>query len=170
MVVTVDNCYGEFTEDREPCAVGADLCMGSLIKNPGEWFCLAEARRGLTSVCSCSPLLSSDDLTAAHLCTHTLNFHLIATRSLLFNRRWHHRSRRWLRGRHSCIDRSSGRQASCPWYRSRCWLHSWHYAAHVVSRCVSVAKLSAMRLFVLRNGRCDVNRVCLVALRAGVRL
>lgn len=34
-LVLVDNCYGEFTEELEPCAVGADLCMGSLIKNPG---------------------------------------------------------------------------------------------------------------------------------------
>ncbi len=33
--VMVDNCYGEFVEDREPCAVGADLIVGSLIKNPG---------------------------------------------------------------------------------------------------------------------------------------
>lgn len=33
--VVVDNCYGEFTETREPVAVGADLMMGSLIKNPG---------------------------------------------------------------------------------------------------------------------------------------
>lgn len=31
----VDNCYGEFIEDREPTAVGADLIAGSLIKNPG---------------------------------------------------------------------------------------------------------------------------------------
>lgn len=31
----VDNCYGEFVEDREPLAVGADLVAGSLIKNPG---------------------------------------------------------------------------------------------------------------------------------------
>lgn len=31
----VDNCYGEFIEDREPLAVGADLIAGSLIKNPG---------------------------------------------------------------------------------------------------------------------------------------
>ncbi len=31
----VDNCYGEFIEDREPPAVGADLIAGSLIKNPG---------------------------------------------------------------------------------------------------------------------------------------
>lgn len=33
--VVVDNCYGEFTETREPCAVGADMVIGSLIKNPG---------------------------------------------------------------------------------------------------------------------------------------
>ncbi|MDC0834673.1 aluminum resistance family protein [Leptolyngbya valderiana BDU 20041] len=34
-VCFVDNCYGEFVEDREPTAVGADLMAGSLIKNPG---------------------------------------------------------------------------------------------------------------------------------------
>lgn len=33
--VVVDNCYGEFTEAREPTAVGADMIIGSLIKNPG---------------------------------------------------------------------------------------------------------------------------------------
>lgn len=33
--VVVDNCYGEFVETREPPAVGADLAIGSLIKNPG---------------------------------------------------------------------------------------------------------------------------------------
>ena len=31
----VDNCYGEFTELREPSEVGADMIVGSLIKNPG---------------------------------------------------------------------------------------------------------------------------------------
>ncbi len=35
VVVFVDNCYGEFVEDMEPCHVGADLMAGSLIKNPG---------------------------------------------------------------------------------------------------------------------------------------
>jgi cystathionine beta-lyase family protein involved in aluminum resistance len=34
-VCFVDNCYGEFIEDREPTEVGADLIAGSLIKNPG---------------------------------------------------------------------------------------------------------------------------------------
>lgn len=33
--VVIDNCYGEFVETKEPCAVGADLVIGSLIKNPG---------------------------------------------------------------------------------------------------------------------------------------
>lgn len=33
--VVVDNCYGEFVEDIEPTAVGADMIIGSLIKNPG---------------------------------------------------------------------------------------------------------------------------------------
>lgn len=31
----VDNCYGEFVERLEPSDVGADMCVGSLIKNPG---------------------------------------------------------------------------------------------------------------------------------------
>ena len=35
LVVMVDNCYGEFVEAIEPSDVGADLCVGSLIKNPG---------------------------------------------------------------------------------------------------------------------------------------
>ncbi|NUU62838.1 methionine gamma-lyase family protein [Paenibacillus agri] len=35
IIVFVDNCYGEFTEELEPTQVGADLIAGSLIKNPG---------------------------------------------------------------------------------------------------------------------------------------
>lgn len=31
----VDNCYGEFTDIKEPTHVGADIIAGSLIKNPG---------------------------------------------------------------------------------------------------------------------------------------
>lgn len=34
-LIVVDNCYGEFCEEREPTQVGADLLAGSLIKNPG---------------------------------------------------------------------------------------------------------------------------------------
>lgn len=35
IIVMVDNCYGEFTDVLEPSDVGADLTVGSLIKNPG---------------------------------------------------------------------------------------------------------------------------------------
>ncbi len=35
VICMVDNCYGEFTETLEPSDVGADLVVGSLIKNPG---------------------------------------------------------------------------------------------------------------------------------------
>ena len=35
VICMVDNCYGEFVEITEPAEVGADLCVGSLIKNPG---------------------------------------------------------------------------------------------------------------------------------------
>lgn len=35
VIVFVDNCYGEFTEETEPTAAGADLIAGSLIKNCG---------------------------------------------------------------------------------------------------------------------------------------
>ena len=35
LTVMVDNCYGEFTETLEPSDVGADMTVGSLIKNPG---------------------------------------------------------------------------------------------------------------------------------------
>ncbi len=33
--IFVDNCYGEFVEKREPSEAGADVCVGSLIKNAG---------------------------------------------------------------------------------------------------------------------------------------
>lgn len=35
VICMVDNCYGEFVETREPSDVGADMIVGSLIKNPG---------------------------------------------------------------------------------------------------------------------------------------
>ena len=34
-IIVVDNCYGEFTQPNEPSAYGADVLIGSLIKNPG---------------------------------------------------------------------------------------------------------------------------------------
>ncbi len=35
IICMVDNCYGEFVEELEPTDVGADMAVGSLIKNPG---------------------------------------------------------------------------------------------------------------------------------------
>ncbi|MBR5059845.1 MAG: methionine gamma-lyase family protein [Clostridia bacterium] len=35
LTVMVDNCYGEFVEEKEPSDLGADMVVGSLIKNPG---------------------------------------------------------------------------------------------------------------------------------------
>ncbi|MCI7322562.1 MAG: methionine gamma-lyase family protein [Lachnospiraceae bacterium] len=35
VICMVDNCYGEFVEEEEPLSVGADMMVGSLIKNPG---------------------------------------------------------------------------------------------------------------------------------------
>lgn len=35
VICMVDNCYGEFVKTEEPTDTGADLCVGSLIKNPG---------------------------------------------------------------------------------------------------------------------------------------
>lgn len=34
-IIITDNCYGEFTDTQEPTAVGADVIVGSMIKNPG---------------------------------------------------------------------------------------------------------------------------------------
>ena len=42
-VVMVDNCYGEFTEDREPTDVGADVFVGSMMKNLGAGFAVSGA-------------------------------------------------------------------------------------------------------------------------------
>jgi len=41
ILIMVDNCYGEFLENREPIEVGADLVAGSLIKNPGGGIALS---------------------------------------------------------------------------------------------------------------------------------
>jgi len=35
LICMVDNCYGEFVQTIEPTDAGADMCVGSLIKNPG---------------------------------------------------------------------------------------------------------------------------------------
>ena len=40
-IIMVDNCYGEFTEDREPSEVGADVFVGSMMKNLGAGFAVS---------------------------------------------------------------------------------------------------------------------------------
>ncbi len=42
-VIMVDNCYGEFTEDREPTDVGADVFVGSMMKNLGAGYAVSGA-------------------------------------------------------------------------------------------------------------------------------
>ena len=54
--VVVDNCYGEFVEEREPTHVGADLIIGSLIKNPGGG--MAETGGYLAGTCRAVELAS----------------------------------------------------------------------------------------------------------------
>lgn len=55
-IVMVDNCYGEFTEEREPTQVGADLVAGSLIKNAGGGIAPSggyiAGRKDLVELCS----------------------------------------------------------------------------------------------------------------------
>lgn len=41
IIIMVDNCYGEFTQIIEPTEVGADIAVGSLIKNPGGGIALS---------------------------------------------------------------------------------------------------------------------------------
>lgn len=56
VIVIVDNCYGEFVEKKEPTEVGADLIVGSLIKNPGGGIAKTggyiAGRRDLVELCS----------------------------------------------------------------------------------------------------------------------
>ena len=55
-IVMVDNCYGEYGQNIEPTAVGADLMAGSLIKNPGGGIAptggYIAGRRDLVEMCA----------------------------------------------------------------------------------------------------------------------
>ncbi len=55
-IIMVDNCYGEFIETKEPVEVGADLQIGSLIKNPGGGIAQTggyiAGRKDLVELCS----------------------------------------------------------------------------------------------------------------------
>ena len=57
IIIAVDNCYGEFVQKIEPCDVGADLIVGSLIKNPGGGIAKTggyiAGRHDLVELCSC---------------------------------------------------------------------------------------------------------------------
>lgn len=56
VIVMVDNCYGEFVDTKEPTNVGADLIIGSLIKNPGGGIARTggyiAGRKDLVEMCS----------------------------------------------------------------------------------------------------------------------
>ena len=56
-IVMIDNCYGEWTEKKEPTEVGADLMAGSLIKNPGGGIAKTggyiAGRHDLVEKCAC---------------------------------------------------------------------------------------------------------------------
>lgn len=56
-IIMVDNCYGEFVEQREPTQAGADLMIGSLIKNPGGGIAKTggyiAGRADLVELCAC---------------------------------------------------------------------------------------------------------------------
>lgn len=56
-IILVDNCYGEFVEREEPTEVGADLIVGSLIKNPGGGIARTggyiAGKKELVELCAC---------------------------------------------------------------------------------------------------------------------
>ena len=57
IIIFVDNCYGEFTQKQEPTQVGADLIVGSFIKNPGGGIAptggYIAGRKDLVALCAC---------------------------------------------------------------------------------------------------------------------
>ncbi|MCI2046438.1 MAG: methionine gamma-lyase family protein [Faecalibacterium sp.] len=57
IIIFVDNCYGEFTQKQEPTQVGADLIVGSMIKNPGGGIAptggYIAGRKDLVAKCAC---------------------------------------------------------------------------------------------------------------------
>ena len=56
VIIMVDNCYGEFVEEREPIEVGADIAVGSLMKNLGSGIATSGAyivgRKELIELCA----------------------------------------------------------------------------------------------------------------------
>ena len=64
VIIMVDNCYGEFVETIEPSDVGADMIVGSLIKNPGGGLASSGGYIAGTKVCvdRCAYRLSAPGL------------------------------------------------------------------------------------------------------------
>lgn len=56
VIIMVDNCYGEFVQDREPIEIGADIAVGSLMKNLGAGIATSGAyivgRKDLIELCA----------------------------------------------------------------------------------------------------------------------
>ena len=56
VIIMIDNCYGEFVQDREPIEVGADIAVGSLMKNLGAGIATSGAyivgKRELIELCA----------------------------------------------------------------------------------------------------------------------
>ena len=56
VIIMVDNCYGEFVQDKEPIEVGADIAVGSLMKNLGAGIATSGAyivgRKDLINLCA----------------------------------------------------------------------------------------------------------------------
>lgn len=56
VIIMVDNCYGEFVQDKEPIEIGADIAVGSLMKNLGAGIATSGAyivgRRDLIELCA----------------------------------------------------------------------------------------------------------------------
>lgn len=56
VIIMVDNCYGEFVQDKEPIEIGADIAVGSLMKNLGAGIATSGAyivgRKDLIELCA----------------------------------------------------------------------------------------------------------------------
>ena len=56
VIIMVDNCYGEFVEEKEPIEIGADIAVGSLMKNLGAGIATSGAyivgRKDLVELCA----------------------------------------------------------------------------------------------------------------------
>lgn len=56
VIIMVDNCYGEFVQEKEPIEVGADVAVGSLMKNLGAGIATSGAyivgKKGLINLCA----------------------------------------------------------------------------------------------------------------------